>query len=282
MHTGEKRVQRQGLTVIDCETCGYAHLDPLPDASEVDAWYRADKFYREHSPPGWLERERREAEEGLWDTRFLFELSLLAPTLPVLDIGASTGSFVKRARAFGWEAYGVEPSALARGEQAWLYSDLSTARAVIGERYVNVRASLVLEHLVDVRGALEEWKGLAGDEGHILIVVPNEFNFLQVALKTKHFVSRVHVNYFTGESLSRVCRAVGLRTIFRGATFPMEVFLFGGLDYRKDDKLGEVLHRSRLEFEARLGRAAFEYYAQLHRAYGIGRELLYVFQKELD
>jgi hypothetical protein len=46
------------LKAIDCQHCGYAHLDPLPMQDELDALYR-DEYYQKHNA-GWFEKEQRE------------------------------------------------------------------------------------------------------------------------------------------------------------------------------------------------------------------------------
>jgi SAM-dependent methyltransferase len=103
-------------------------------------------------------------------------LAVLGPPRgTLLDIGAGRGRFVSSARAAGWSAKGIEPSA--RGVQA--------ARAVYGVEldplslaeasgtYDAVTLWHVLEHMEDPGEALAHVASLLGPGGRLLIGVPN-------------------------------------------------------------------------------------------------------------
>lgn len=274
MHTGKVLIAGDP-EVIDCESCGFAHIVPYPTRQEIETYYSQDEFYKAYAPDFWLHKERIEHTLHLWDVAYAFQMSLLTPDLPVLDIGAGTGGFVDFAGQYV-QALGVEPACSARAAHPRLYASLEEVKPYLKGDW-NLRLSLVLEHLPYPRDFLRELVPYLGRRGRLLIIVPNEFNLLQKIHASTHYVQKVHVNYFTRASLLRLCASLSLEPTFEGASFPTEVFLLAGCDFVRDPHLGTRLHIARLHFEREVGRIAFEMYAHLHRMYGIGRELIYAF-----
>lgn len=70
-----------------------------------------------------------------------------------------------------------------------------------------------------------------------------------------------------------------MKVIHESATFPMELFILAGMDYRKNDELGKKLHAARLRFEQTFGKNAFRLYNYLYKKHGWGRELIFVGSK---
>ena len=112
--------------------------------------------------------------------------------------------------------------------------------------------------------------------GHILVVVPNDFNRLQMELNYFGFIGKAHVNYFTPQSLQYVMEQAGLKVVHKSATFPMELFIFADIDYRGNDQLGRKCHRFRLRIERLFGWRIFWLYQKWFNWWGIGRELIFV------
>ena len=275
------------LSVVDCASCGYAHLARYPGQEETSTYYESDQFYRKHAPGGWLQKEAREHKKGLWRSAYDYQISLLSKReTRLLDVGGGGGWF-----AAHWLLHQgktgdlntvrvVEPSNLARLRsplpRALFYRRIEDASDIYG----HVRASLVLEHLPDPDQVIQSLIPKLSEHGNLMIVVPNEQNPLQLRLWDRRepawWVSKVHVNYFTPHSLRRVLERNGLQVVYEGVTFPMEVFLLAGLDYRKHPGLGKRLHRTRLQVERLLGHRVFRLYDAMYRRWGIGRELVFV------
>ena len=275
-HHGPVLAERGELTVIDCEACGYAHLHPL-------RFPKAGELYGEHAPPDWFDKVRREHEEGWWRPAYDHQVRLLKDAWTLVDWGAGAGWFVHHwLDQYRGVGIGIEPSEDARKAARvpeYLFPDVGRAR----ERYelplgtTAARASLVLEHLVNPRVFLRGMVSHA--DARIMVVVPNEFSPLQRRVGGDWFVNRVHLNYFNPWSLRGLFSQAGLRVVHEGATFPMELFILTGKDYRGDDALGRECHALRLKFERKLGRLAFLLYGLMYRAAGWGRELVFVGEK---
>jgi SAM-dependent methyltransferase len=103
--------------------------------------------------------------------------SVAAPGARVLDVGAGRGRFVAAARAAGYDASGIEPSA--RGVAAAAAIGAPVVGAGIGDAsfpdgsFDAITLWHVLEHLDDPAAALERIASWLGPGGALLIGVPN-------------------------------------------------------------------------------------------------------------
>ena len=276
-HTGNVLAQRGNLSVIDCKMCGWAHLDPLPDAKTVEQYYRNDYYGNSSS---WWRKELYEHTRGLWNTSYSFQASLLGSGR-VVDWGCGAGFFAKwwRDRPLTSRSYGIEPNDLARSYlgYSFLFPDVTYVSSVTS----NHRASLVFEHIVEPRIILAQMKQFLLQK--ILIIAPHDgpTNPLQVKLGGDWWLDKNHINYFSPKGLSNLAEGMGLRVTYRGATFPIELLaLATGKDYRNDSVWGAKCHMFRLNFEKTLGTMAFRLYSTLHKKLGWGRELMYVLEEE--
>lgn len=280
-HTGVLVAFGNKKTVRNCFTCGYAHLDDMPSAEVITAFYGAkDAEYGNIDGKAWLQKEEAEYRAGLWDAAFKWQSGVL-PKKPLLDVGCGSGWFFDwwRNNINPW-SFGVEPSFTARDCQTigTVFHSLDEALE-FGYKFSTIRFSLVLEHVTDPAALIKSYLPLLAPGGKIMVIVPNEFNQLQRLARRKRgdwFVASTHLNYFTPQTLRILLEKCGLTVEFEGATFPMEIFLALGLNYVDNPALGRKLHRARLWFEKLLGAKAFDLYSWLYRRWGIGREVVMV------
>jgi len=253
-------IATEGGHVIDCAGCGYAHVDPLPGQSDLDALY-TNAFY-ESDKPDYL--AKTESERNYWRSVYfdrLNRIERLRDRGRILDVGCSGGWFLECAVEHGWDALGIEPAPLAvefarnKGLQV-LESTYDRAPADIG-RFDAIHAALVLEHLLDA-GGFVRWAYRHLERGGLLCVeTPNDFNRLQAVLHSNGFpqywvAPDHHVNYFTFDSLEGLLESEGFDIVARSAQFPMELFLLLGYDYVADPGIGPMCHTRRMEFESAL------------------------------
>jgi len=282
-HYGDVVAKNDDLKVITCDVCGYAHLKTLPTKKEIDSLYLEDNFY-EAGGKAWFAKERGEYEKGLWNPIFDYQISLLESRY-VLDVGAGAGWFVHRCRATKAFAWAIEPSRRAKDAgfvRGQTYADLDDFAPRMNDTLVkdnlSVRACLVLEHILNPLEFLTKLRDFVGHR--LMIITPNEFNPLQKRVGGSWFVSKHHLNYFNPVTLRSLLYEAGFDVVFESVTFPMELFLAIGLDYRKHPKLGGQCHTLRLRFEKLFGNKIFVLYQKLYRKYGWGRELVFVAEKE--
>lgn len=284
-HTGPIVARRGKAAVIDCEECGWAHLDQPPDAREVAQIY-GDAYYEESS--GWLEKDR--SEQSFWDLEHADKLAdwrsiLGRETGSVLDVGCSGGLLLEYAVARGFSGEGIEPSgpavAEARAHGLRIHSSLYQDVDLPPSSFDVVHSKLLAEHLPDPAGFLAWASRLLVKGGVMTIHAPNDFNPLQLAardelgLESWWVAPPFHLNYFSFDSLERLLADNGFTPVLRDATFPMEWFLLMGENYVVDGDLGSSAHRRRMLLERRLEalgqrRALHAYLAQR----GLGREAI--------
>lgn len=303
-HSGPELARRKVRTpkgeaydasVIRCETCGYAHLHPIPSLEELGQFY-AYHFY-EKQKPDYLEKMEREADYWLEIYRWRFGTfkRYMKDSSPyVLDVGSSGGFFLEAARRQGANVLGIEPSQKAAdfarekfGVEAVvdLYEKARLPRA----QFNLIHSSLVMEHLREpvhfVRWAYDHLE----EEGLFVAEVPHEFNRYQDFLVSKKgyepwFVAYPdHINYFTQSSLQSLVEDQGFEQVKVFCSFPMEQFVLQGLDYLSEPDAGLRAHQARMAFETNLlkngGDEIMDSVSSSWARDGIGRTQIQVFRK---
>jgi SAM-dependent methyltransferase len=262
-HAGSVIAREEDYAVIDCEVCGWAHLDPLPGEDELAQMYDTAWYYGQN--PGWLDKDR--SEQSYWDLEHADKLAdwrsiLGSRTGAVLDVGCSGGLLLEYAVTQGWRGAGVEPSELAAAEarkhgvvvHRGLYQNVELPPG----SFDVVHSKLLAEHLPDPFGFVMWAARLLRPGGVLTVQIPNDFNALQLAARDElglhdwWVAPPFHLNYFSFDSLERLLHRCGFRTVARDATFPMEWFLLMGENYVVDDEIGLSAHRRRMRLEQRL------------------------------
>jgi 2-polyprenyl-3-methyl-5-hydroxy-6-metoxy-1,4-benzoquinol methylase len=285
-HTGSVIARRDGHAVIDCEVCGWAHLECPPSAEELRRLYGA--VYYEEANPGWLQKDRR--EQLFWDLEHADKLAdwrtiLGRETGAVLDVGCSGGLLLEYLAARGWRCEGVEPSepaiAEAREHGSIVHAGLYQELELPAGSFDVVHCKLLAEHLPDPAGFVRWAARLLVAGGVLTIHVPNDFNALQLAardaldLEDWWVAPPFHLNYFSFDSLERLVRANGFDVVARDSTFPMEWFLLMGENYVADAALGASAHERRMQLELRLDGLGQRRPLHAHLAQrGLGREAI--------
>lgn len=269
--------------VIDCRGCGWAHQLPLPSAEELEQFYR-DQFYQEARP-----NYAREVWEDIdwWYSFYDYVFSRYyhhtdlrnscdsPPTshftpsrvasfgtaLSVLDFGSGPGILVAYCEGRGWLITAVDPS----------------PEAVVRERdhspFDLVNCHLVLEHLLDPLETLCGFRKVMRQGSMLAVTVPNDFNPLQMQIGGYHWVHPEHINYFNPSSIRSLIEQAGFQVLEVYGTFPMELFIMLGDDYRGNEKIGRQCHHRRCEIERDATMARWRVYRRLIER-GIGREIL--------
>jgi SAM-dependent methyltransferase len=145
-------------------------------------------------------------------------LALLGPPRgTLLDIGAGRGRFVASARAAGWSASGIEPSA--RGvEAARSVYGIELERASLADAsgaYDAVSMWHVLEHLDDPGGALVHVHGWLRPGGGLVVGVPN-LGSAQAAIggaRWFHLDLPRHRTHFTVAGLRAALETAGFEVV---------------------------------------------------------------------
>jgi SAM-dependent methyltransferase len=279
-HAGPVLARHAGATVVDCTACGFAHLDPLPDAATLRETYR--RHYYDAVKPDYLARETE--EQPFWRLEYDDKLDAIAALRGgakgrILDVGCSGG----------WDVAGIEPSAQAAAHARGL--GVPVVEAFFEDvdwdalgRFDAIHLKLVLEHLGDPAALLRRARAALVRDGVLCLQVPNDFNALQAVVSATldtppwWVAPPYHVNYFDFASLGRLCARTGFTVRQQSTNFPMELFLLMGEHYVGNDGIGRACHQRRMALEERLAAAGRNdlrrsAYAALAAA-GLGREVI--------
>jgi SAM-dependent methyltransferase len=287
----------KGYDIIDCERCRFKHIIPLPSGEEMEEYY-ANQFLEKR--PGYIEKHMEDLE---WlrttysNTYDMIEECTITEPRRIIDIGCSLGLFLAEGRKRGWDTFGIEPSKQAADYAKGLGLEIETeplSRKNV-ERFGKfdvVYMREVLEHIPDPVNLLQLAKRLLRPKALLCIVVPNDYNPFQIALRDNldfpawWEAPPEHINYFDVSSLKHMVIAQGFEFLTLSTTFPMEIFLFMGDVYVDNKEVGHKCHRRRKEFEINLNRAGMkafkkELYGSLSEL-GVGREIVLLARNRIE
>jgi len=291
LHTGEALETKDGFDIIECTLCGFKHIVPIPSEDDIERVYQ-NSYYQDVKPI-YIEKSLKDIDwinltnDGKFD---IFEKFLPLNRRKILDIGSGPGFFLKKGVERGWKTLGIEPS-----EQAYNYSKNVLGLNVINDFFNNnliaqldqfdvIHMSDVLEHVTDPIQVISLVKSVLHKNGLVCIVVPNDYNPLQIGFqeisgcKPWWVAPPHHINYFNFHSLETLLGKNDFEVILKESTFPMEFFLFFGEHYIENNELGKACHKKRMNLERNLEKAGLnEQRRQLYRCFSqldIGRQII--------
>jgi SAM-dependent methyltransferase len=296
-HSGKLIESKNGFEVIECSCCEFKHTIPIPSEKELREIY-SNEYYTTEKP---LYIERNLEDQEWWRVVYDARLNLFEKLLPqdrreILEIGSGPGFFLKRAIQRGWSGIGFEPSTKAADHARGLGLEirnefLSEDAAADLKSFDVIYLNEVLEHIPKPLEMLQLAERLLAPGGLLCVIVPNDYNPLQQALRrVSDFPSwwvapPHHINYFDVSSIKGLVRKTGTRIVNTEATFPIDLFLLMGDNYVGNDELGRQCHGKRKTLEINLEKAGLsEMKRSLYQflaEQGIGREIQVVGQKPL-
>ena len=288
-HEGKTLESVAEAKVIDCKTCGYAHVLPFPSNEEYLHLYAED--YYEKVWPDYFARFEEDAK--WWELAYSERLSFLETLLPpdrrnLLDIGSGPGLFLLTAKNRGWNTHGIEPS-----KTAWAYStkiglsvtnDFLKRGTLPSSTYNAIHMSEVLEHIPDPSEFLNVIHSLLVPNGYLCIVVPNDFNPIQMGLRDHlefppwWIAPKHHLNYFNRMSLKLLVESAGYEVVRSTTTFPIDLFLLMGEQYVGNPTKGREVHGKRKTMELNMAKAGLnDLRLKLYESFAaldVGREIV--------
>ncbi|MEY4948429.1 MAG: hypothetical protein RL698_640 [Pseudomonadota bacterium] len=203
--------EKGGKRFLRCPACGFVRLEPLPTVEELAAHY------------AWTYAEGPYAVFAAADAIRSFiardRLASLGGALPVgpwLDVGASTGAFVRAAREAGHDARGIELSeAAVRTARA---AGLPVEQARLeewepAEPLAAVTAFDTIEHLLDPTTLPERAHRWLRPGGMLALTLPDIGSPIARVLG-KHwffYAPHDHFHYFDRSTIARFLEARGFR-----------------------------------------------------------------------
>lgn len=290
-HQGKVVDSKDGFDVIECQTCQFKHVIPIPGPAELEELYE-EKFYSKERP-----KYFKETEEDLdwWNINYQTYYQLFEKYCPgrkgkVLDIGSGPGYFLKYGKEIGWDVLGFEPS-----QQAYQYSTklglnivndfFNAEKAQKYGKFDVVYMNAVIEHLADPIGLIKDVKKVLKPDGLICIIAPNDYNPLQNILKNNlrydpwWVAPPQHLNFFDFKSIKKLLERLDFEIVESTTSFPMEFFLLSGDNYVGNDELGRKCHQKRKIFEANMYKYGPDYLKLLYKFladHNLGRDFVII------
>jgi SAM-dependent methyltransferase len=293
-HAGVTLDMVNEFSVIDCDGCRFKHIVPIPTPAELEHVYGHEYYSTEK--PLYIQRAIEDLDwwNAVYADRYAqFERLLGSNRRRLLDVGSGPGFFLRLGRERGWRVHGIEPSSQAAAHGRGLGLDITQAflsddTAPLLGHFDVVHMENVLEHIPEPRHLLLTMHRLIDPGGLVAIVVPNDYNPIQDALRRARGFSPWwvapphHINYFDVDTIRRlVAERFDVESV--ETTFPIDMFLLMGDDYVGNDAVGRVCHTKRKNLELNLASAGMsEFRQRLYRGFaeaGIGRDTIVIARK---
>ena len=282
---------------------GYLSIDPKPDQSELDAFYKNSYFNpgvtaTYHS--SYTEDEIKYKENRASATVRFIASNSNKRDLKLLDIGAGEGFLLRAASDFGWKVKGVdfqlEPCVAFNEDLAEFFEVANPMEfldncPILDGGYDVVCLQNVIEHVRDPEALIRLAKKHLASDGCLFIQVPNDFSDLQKFCIDQKFVNEEywgsppqHLSYFGKESLENFLKAEGFNCHDFFSDFPIELLLCSGKDnYVNDKSLGPIAHKSRVLLDNEFFNRGIDLYINFYRTMshlGLGRNIIALAKRE--
>lgn len=289
----------------ETDSSGYIRALPRPTQEDLDIFYRELYYGNGVSSTYHQEYDASELNQKVLRAEATIEfinrnIGTIQP-VSLIEIGCGEGFALAAAKRAGWETLGVDyqsaPVKKFNEEvlDCFVESDPREYLEMLMEvpqKFDIAVLQNVLEHVIDPEQLLTGLKRLVGDNGYILIQVPNDFSRTQQLAFDEGRIEREywftppqHINYFNKQTLEAFCGAHGLRIVDGMSDFPIEMYLWGGqANYTNDGQLGPFAHRARVSLDLTLAESGMEAYLDFYRAayrVGLGRNLVVLVTPDL-
>jgi 2-polyprenyl-3-methyl-5-hydroxy-6-metoxy-1,4-benzoquinol methylase len=209
---------KDGFEVVRCRDCSLVFVADPPTEAELARFYSADSGYHAERIAA-VDTKADDLTEARGNLRIL---SRHRKSGRLLDVGCSTGQFLRVAREAGWQVSGLEYSdATARVARERHGLDVRTgaldAQALAGRTFDVITLWDVLEHLPEPRDALLALRGALCEDGLLVVKTPRvDGLFPALSLRVapavgfwRHPEPPGHLFQFSRATLERLLRETG-------------------------------------------------------------------------
>ena len=203
-----------GYDVLACRDCGFVFADTVVPQAEYDRFYaELSKYADETTGTG--------GGYQSWDDR---RLEIMARTIAaavtdrdarIVEVGCANGGLLRWLVSLGYRnVIGVDPAPACVRRAA----EVKGARALVGTLFDMPAGALdadcvvlshVLEHVQDVRGALQGMRASLRRGGVIYVEVPDATRYAEFPTAPFQDFNTEHINHFSPASLRNALEATG-------------------------------------------------------------------------
>ena len=194
-----------------CRRCTHTYLVERPTRGEIGLYYPKDYGPHQHRDP--KGRERMPERHRLIRFR---------PPFEILDVGCGAGYDLRPFLERGCRASGIEPDPRAAEEARKEGIDVQCATVESATfpsgRFHVITMNHALEHVFDPKAALTNLRRMLRPEGVLYLLFPTAGGLMFRLFREDwyHLEAPRHLQFFTHETLLRLCRETGLRVLHRG------------------------------------------------------------------
>jgi SAM-dependent methyltransferase len=213
-----------GYDVVVCGACGFVYADVQATQAEYDAFYTQFSKY-DDATHGTGSGESPKDAQRLDEMAEIVAAALPSREARVLDIGCAGGGFLAALKRRGFTSLvGMDPSAQCvrmtrerTGEayQGWLTSIPASTAEAIGQ-FDCLVLSHVLEHVLDVEGAIAGLEPLLRPKGMLYIEVPDATRYDQHVHAPFQDFNTEHINHFSTTGLNNAMSRGGFKVVATG------------------------------------------------------------------
>ncbi|MDD4270835.1 MAG: class I SAM-dependent methyltransferase [Pirellulaceae bacterium] len=244
LRAGDLLHQTRGcFQLVECRDCRHVYVSPRPTRESIGRFYPQD--YAPHTPrgcrggaastppdggaassPAWYLSRPIRLVPGLrrlyhWLRESHGEMMppLDAPGRRALELGCAGGRFLELLREAGWQAEGVEPAsapaAEARQHGFRVHHGAFEPGLFANNSFDAVFAWMVLEHLHDPLGTLDEIQRILKPDGWFIFSVPNWACWEPAVFERYWYCLQppIHLHQFTPRGLRRILAQTGYRDV---------------------------------------------------------------------
>jgi len=214
--------ERGNLGIVKCNDCDLIYTNPRAKDAESNYFGDAEVFFNEAR----LIFKGKKTHHR--DKNYEYELRVIKKFKPkgkFLDIGTNMGFFLRKAKEFGYDVQGVEPSpSLSKIASEQFNLNIKNSffeQAGFPPKYFDVITMIdVFEHVTNPIELLKNAFSVLSDDGILCIKVPNgNYNVLKLKLarlfgkESRHdiFNSYEHVAHYTPATIKKILHKAGFK-----------------------------------------------------------------------
>jgi 2-polyprenyl-3-methyl-5-hydroxy-6-metoxy-1,4-benzoquinol methylase len=217
--------KKEGYNFVKCQNCGLIYVNPRDDQATILKRYQEPYFHIkdfQNKNPDVVGYFDYVGDRPIYEEYFEQKLKQIEKIRPapgkILDIGCSLGYFLNRAKAHGYQTYGIEIS-----EYAFNFAKKSGHKVLKGELKDNsfpkeyfdvITLFQTIEHFPNPSAELKKIYSFLKKDGLLVITSPNANSLVAKSMGKKWFSYRLeHLYYFTPKTIKILLQEAGFKKI---------------------------------------------------------------------
>ncbi len=207
----------ENFELVQCESCSLVYTQNRPLFEKIGDYYKSEDYVSHSSTKKGIVNRAYNVVRNYTLGKKVKLISSLTSGTHLLDIGAGTGHFLKRAKDEGFTVLGLEPDPDARKVAKELNDvellPLESLSKLDASRFDAITMWHVLEHVYDLNSELESILATLKDGGVFVVAVPNYTSYDANHYKefwAAYDVPR-HLYHFEPKTITKLVESKGLK-----------------------------------------------------------------------